>query len=567
MRTLLPLFLIICLTLGTQGFADGESVRQQIKQWVQQLGDESFLVRQRAETLLIRAGIQAYPELQRAKQSHDVEIVRRTEYVLSQIEQTLRDTEHRETADWIQLYTGASDLASKARIIWYLADPIPTYAEEKGFEKCEGLQTLCRLIRFEESSALRLEVAKTLIASPPFSPMQRQKWYQHIQDNFFEPGEDELFQSLALYAKLWCDLNDASEKKTPAFQERVREVSAKTLRLLERPENSIQRGSSVDILLHYAVAELQDAAGLTDDRDQTVSQALAIQPQPMPTSELIQLIGGLEEGLAMNEHLRVGRYLKMQFRLHWARAHFRRVIETGNILPRMLASVEAIRTAELSFDYALAAVLWDEHIEILNSPEYTKDYDPSKQLLRAQKQKAYCLAEKAASEGNWAEVRDIFIQASVFPLVSMDMMDMDLVILAYRLCSQLPDIESEFSDAVETSLKQMWQHIVLDYESLPAMRGERAPMIFNAAAWLLANTDGANTEGDYQSALTLVETALKSDPDNASYLDTLAHAYFLGGKIDEAISVQEEVVRLAPEAVIFRKALERFKQVKAHAKP
>ena len=560
MRTIFPLVLVIGLASGTQGLADGESLRQQIRQWIQQLGDESFFVRQRSETLLIRAGIQAYPELQRAKQSHDVEIVRRAEYVLSQIEQTLLDTENRETAEYIQLYTVARDPASKARIIWYLADPVPSFTFERGFDKCEGLQTLCRLVRFEESSALRLEAAKTLIASPPVLPMQRQKWYRHIRDHFLEPGDDELCQCLAHYAKLWCDLDDADEKTTPAFQDRVRGVSAEVLRLLEKPENSIQIGSGIDILLHYAVAEVQESAGLIAERDATVSRALAIQPQPMQTSELIQLIGGQEEGQVMNEHCRVGWYLNMRFRLHWAMAHFQRVLETGDIFPRMLASEVAAETSTLAFDYSTAAAFWDKHLEILNSPEYTEGHDPSQQILRAQKQKTYCLAEKAASEGNWDEVREIITQTSAIPVVSLRMADMELVILAYRLCAHLPNIESEFKDMVMSSLKQMWQFIVLDYESLPALRWEKMPMLCNAAAWLLANT-----EGDYQSALTLIEAALKSEPDSATYLDTLAHVYFLGKKFDEAVRTQERVVRMAPEAVLFQKALERFQQAKNSA--
>jgi hypothetical protein len=45
-------------------------------------------------------------------------------------------------------------------------------------------------------------------------------------------------------------------------------------------------------------------------------------------------------------------------------------------------------------------------------------------------------------------------------------------------------------------------------------------------------------------------------------LDTLAHVYFLGGKVDEAISTKEKVHRLAPEAVIFHNAMEQFKQAK-----
>jgi len=90
------------------------------------------------------------------------------------------------------------------------------------------------------------------------------------------------------------------------------------------------------------------------------------------------------------------------------------------------------------------------------------------------------------------------------------------------------------------------------------MRRIKMLTAFNWAAWLLANTDG-----DYQTALILVEAALKIEPDDIAILDTLAHVYFLGGKVDEAIRVQEQVVRFAPEAVVFQRALERFKKQKS----
>jgi tetratricopeptide (TPR) repeat protein len=168
------------------------------------------------------------------------------------------------------------------------------------------------------------------------------------------------------------------------------------------------------------------------------------------------------------------------------------------------------------------------------------------------------LAEKAAAEGNWTAVQEIILQQWADSDVSVDSTaDMDIIILAYRLCKQNPDIDQEFKDCVESMLKRMWQAIVLDFDSRLELRAERIPSTCNLAAWLLANTDG-----DYQSAATLMEAALKITADDVSFLDTLAHVHFLGGKIDEAIHTQEQVVRMAPEAVIFQNTLKRFKQAK-----
>ena len=549
-RTILHFFLVLSLAAGTQGFADEESSRTQIQQWIQQLGDESFLLRQRAESLLIRAGIQAYPDLQRAKQSRDVEVAQRAEAILSQIEQTFLDSENRSIAFWVQQYMTAPSSALKAQIIWILANP--TLDLNNG----EGVSMLCRLVRFEGNAALRLEAAKSLIASPPFLPAQRKKWYRYIQDNLHDPGDDELLQCVAQYAKLWCALDAANEKTTPAFQEQVRQVSAETLRLLEKPENGILPGSGVDILLRYAVAELQDAAGLNEDRDKVVSAALAVQADTTRETELTLFVG-LDDELPINEHFYVGQCLRWRYRFHWALPHFQKVIETGHVLVRVEASEEAAKIALYLADYSSAASFFGKRIEILQSPDY-KGSNTAQLVPLAQRQKAYCLAEKASAEENWTAASEAVLQALAVSNARIAVDDIDLVILAHRICKQRSDVDQEFRDKAGQILKQVWQSIVDDYNRVPELRVEKLPGTCNSAAWLLANTDG-----DFQSALTLVEAALKAAPDDPSILDTLAHVYFLGGKFDEAIRVQEDVVRAAPEAVVFHRALERFKRAQA----
>jgi tetratricopeptide (TPR) repeat protein len=551
-RNIFPVFLVLCLTSATLGFTEEESARQPIRQWVQQLGDESFLVRQRAETLLIRAGIQAYPELQRAKQSHDLEIVRHAEYVLSQIEQTFLELENQDTAFWIQSYMLALTLTDKVRYMWGLADPM------SGLSRGEGQQTLCRLVRFEESTPLRLEAVKTLIASPPLAPTLRQRWYRHIRDNFNESDDDELHQCLAHYANLWWTLDIADEKTTASFQKQVRQVGTETLRLLERPENTIYVGSSIDILLHYAVAELQDAAGLIEDRDKTAALALAVQPQPVKLPEIP--IGDVNSNLLMFEHFHVGQYLLERFRLHWASVHFQKVMERGDVFLRRLASEKVVAIALDHFaDYSLANAFCDKHLEILDSTEYrATGNDPAQPIAQGQRRKTYCLAAKAAAEENWDEVREAIMKAWSTAHLPWDPTDMGILILAYQLCKRQPGIDREFKEKMDSVHKQLWQRMVQNYEHLVSEdRLIAMPSTCNSAAWLLAHTDG-----DYTSALTLVESALEVTPDDPGILDTLAHVYFFGGKIEEAIRTQEQVVRMAPESVVFRQALERFQQAK-----
>ena len=552
------LLLILFFTAGTLCFADEESVRSQIQKWVQQLGDESYLVRQRAESLLNRTGIQAYPELQRAKQSADIEVARRAEYILSQIEQAFRDTENREAAFWIHHYMMVSNPAEKAQTIWALASPF------LDLTKGEGLPTLCRLVRFEENDALRVETAKTLIASPPTSPMARQRWYQSIRDNLQSTGNDEWLQCVADYAQLWCDLNDANVRTTSALQERVRQVGMATFRLLETSEHRIQIGSTTDILLYYAVAELQDAAGLTEEREKTVAAALAIEPKPIQTITPLEQIDVLFGDLLMNEHFYAGLYLKQCYRIHWAMAHFQKVMDTGDIALRIKASEFAAESAIYLAEFATAATLFSKHIEMLRGTDHLRN-DAESLISQAERRRAYCLAEKAAEEENWARVRDIIVQVwAAEPPGHRDLWgdggDIDLVIMAHRLGKQIPNFESEFKDVMASQLKKTWNSIIADIDDpFPDMRQKKMVNAFNTAAWLLANMDG-----DYHSALTLIEATLKIEPEEIGIQDTLAHVYFLGGNVDDAIRVQEQVVRAAPDVVSFQRALERFKNGKTN---
>ncbi|MCL2005456.1 MAG: hypothetical protein FWG73_04755 [Planctomycetaceae bacterium] len=562
MRIPLTLVLIFCLAAQTHSVAADDPVRTQIQHWISQLGDDSFLVRQRAEVLLQHAGIRAYSELRRAEQHYDQEIVRRAEHLLSQIEQSFLAQENRETATWIRWYMEESNPTVRANVIEALADP--TLDLTKG----EGLHTLCRLLRFESDASLRLHAAKTLIAYPPVSTSLRQHWFRHIRDTFSDiglaGGDDALFQTLAKYAELWCDLEDGERMRDVAnMPDRVRQVAADTLNLLTRLENNIHTNSGIDILFHYAVAELYDAAGLVADRDQTVAAALAVVPQPFQAPELVLPVGDVDRSLFMHEHYHTAMCLLLRFRLHWAMAHFEKVIESGNVLLRVPASESAAHIALYLADYVLAAEFYDTQIAILNSPEYRAGHDPTRQIAEASKQKLYCLAKQHFNDENWAEARAMTMQALAVSDAPIEMQDIDLAILAYRLACR-PDVDLAFKNAADGVLPQVWRSIANFHVNWGAgeMRLERLPIVANAAAWLLANTDG-----DYRSALVLSESALHSNLDDVNFLDTLSHVYFLGGDIEGAVRTQERVVRIASEVVVFRRALERFRSALRNAMP
>jgi tetratricopeptide (TPR) repeat protein len=331
------------------------------------------------------------------------------------------------------------------------------------------------------------------------------------------------------------------------------------LKLLERPENNIQSGNVMDILLHHAVAELQDAAGLIEDRNKTTAAALAIQPAPMQTTELLVPIS-LYDQCEMIEHFYVGWTLSHRYRLHGAIAHYQKVMEAGHIDLRLPASEDIAKIyASYLVDYPSALIWIDKHLTILEK-EY-KGSDAKARIALIQKRKTYYLAEQAAAEGNWTDVWLLLAKVWSMPNtpgVQEFAEDVDSLILAHHVCKQQSILAAGFADTMEAHRKTIWNRLETDYNRTPReSQPEKMVQMCNRAAWLLANMDG-----DYRSALILAEAALKDEPDDVGVLDTLAHVYFLGGKVDEAIRTQEQVVRLVPEVVRFRQALERFKDAK-----
>jgi tetratricopeptide (TPR) repeat protein len=222
---------------------------------------------------------------------------------------------------------------------------------------------------------------------------------------------------------------------------------------------------------------------------------------------------------------------------------------------RLNSSKDAAENAVLTADYTAALVFFDKHREIADSTDYRKLRMNTPQLLaESQIRILYCKAEIAAAAGDWDRVHE-FVSAG---LKDTEMPDVDLVILAHRLCKEKPDVDPAFKEHLKRQIQKLWMNIGQSfYQTLPEKRRLEAVKMCNQAAWMLANLDG-----DYASALALIETALKAKPDDCSMMDTLAHVYFLGGRVEDAIQTQEKVVLLAPEATLFRIALDRFKQGK-----
>lgn len=77
----------------------------------------------------------------------------------------------------------------------------------------------------------------------------------------------------------------------------------------------------------------------------------------------------------------------------------------------------------------------------------------------------------------------------------------------------------------------------------------------NGAAWL-----AAQCERRLNDALKHAETAVRLQPDNAAYLDTLAEVHFRRGDATEAVEIEERAVKLAPDDPEIAAQMKKFRE-------
>jgi tetratricopeptide (TPR) repeat protein len=257
------------------------------------------------------------------------------------------------------------------------------------------------------------------------------------------------------------------------------------------------------------------------------------------------------------------------------------VIADGHVSLQSQACSQAADTAMLLADYPAAIGFIDKQIQIVGGQEYTRKFSDSAALIPALKrQKSYCEAKIAEEKEDWKEVhaktaaylewaasnlpgpKPVPVTALTRQIINSNssamaaIVDDDWLILAYEANKMLPQAGDEYyGPRLQQMLWHLWNVIYMSWQPHPL------EVKCNRAAWLLAHTDG-----HYETALAMVERALRVRTDDPSFLDTLAYVYFSAGKIDEAVQTQEKAVRFAPEVVVFRKALDQYRKEKEKEK-
>jgi len=105
---------------------------------------------------------------------------------------------------------------------------------------------------------------------------------------------------------------------------------------------------------------------------------------------------------------------------------------------------------------------------------------------------------------------------------------------------------------------EMWQDAANAYEACVHDSPSDAGAL-NGAAWFFATTQSKLRNP--AKALEYATRAVAAAPKDANILDTLAEAYFINGRIDQAVATEQKAVALAPGNEELQKQLKRFKDV------
>jgi tetratricopeptide (TPR) repeat protein len=494
-----------------KGAAPPESA-QRVRQLVQQLGDNDYSVRQRAQDELAKLGFAAFDLLSEAADNEDLEVATRARYLLRLMRvQWTRDDDPSAVKALLDGYDSLSLDERIARMQKLAAMPATA-----------GVAALCRLVRYELSPMLSKSAAVAILNREPIPPADEPKLGGIVRENLAGSSQTAA-KWLLTYLALRKD-----PKATMAAWNRLVEVEQGVLR--RTPDRSSPR--IVGCLL-YDLAVAQAGQGLQDLADKTAQRAR----QVIPGRTAADLYG----------HLLMAYSLRRRGLFPWAVEEYRQVMRSS--FPEC-AAMGYIALSEMYHDIGddpdAAQTIQDALKMVdqraLENLEAVTDHSVAE--LRARMN--YFLACHWQAKGDAAKHRQYVEEAlKVYPT------EVDSLIARYRLPDQDPDYRKKTRELIGRAVAGMREEIEKTPEDATG---------YNQLAWLLGNT-----EGDLDEALRLVQKSVELSPDNGAYYDTMGRVCYARGDYPNAVKYQSLAAELEPHSGLILKQLQLFKdQLREH---
>lgn len=500
-----------------------ESRKAQIQQFIAQLGNDDYAVRQRAQDELVKFGFDAYDELSAAANHRDLEVASRARYLLRLIRVQWTAEDDPPVVKKILQDYGMQDLGIRAEKIVALARLL----------KGAGLPALCRLVQFEKSPVLSKFAAITIMRRDPSDPARRAAYHQVLRTLL-----DKSRQPAAVWLTTYVRF-----RKDPTA------VLPEWTRLIEAEEALERRDwgqSSPEFLaaLVYQQAEIELEQGKAEAAEETARRA-----RERPTTS---------RRTSLAAHLPTARALRERGLFRWAEAEFRHVIAGG--LSGAWGRAQ-IGLSEMFHDqgrYLAAAEARKEVVQAIEKNRLRGDAVAELQMDVAQirAQMNYLYACHWQEQGDRAKQRKYLDDA-----IQANPQDVETLIACYRLPDQTPEYRRKISDLIERAAEAMLTEIDDEPDEPNDPYGARANGL-NQYAWLIGNT-----EGDLDKARRFAEKALELSPDNGAYCDTLGRVYYTRGDLANALKYQTMAHEAEPHSGLIAKQLKLFQEAMAKKKP
>jgi len=552
---------------------------------IRQLGDEDYFVRQRAQEQLAQFGHEAFDLLTAAENDDDIEISTRVRYLLKLLR-----------IEW----TRPEDSAGVKGLLkdYEVLDPAHRETRIAALAKLpdqEGVPALCRLVRYESSQVLSKQAAAALLEIPIETPADALRRDQEIEKQLAHsprPGArwllllgrlDQDAEAQAAWNE-WVEqelatLEEAPEQTLPSLAMILLKRQTLFLQAADRAEEaravmrrivSLEDGESdslsalVDWLADRQAWDILDEVGQRFanrlDQDPLLWYSVAGARQKQGREDAVREAVERARKAAPGDpesRFRLAYRLQQRGMIPFAVEEYRHVIELGP--PGNLNTLGA--------QWVLAELLHDQGDELGAAEVLLPCVAAMEENLKNGNQ-----VQNGGREPRVVRARMKFFRASHLgpdqleqrialfdEAIKDEPYDADVLIGLYRLPNPSPERRAD----TLAKIKQATEHFRRKIEH----NGDE-PMWYNQFAWLVSNT-----EGDQDECLAHSKKSLELQPNEAGYLDTLAHCYYARGEYAEAVKTQAMAAQLEPHSrqiadklAQFRRALEQSKNT-ADPKP
>ena len=558
-----------------------------VAELIQQLGDEQYAVRQRAQEQLRNLGVITFDALLDACRHEDVEIALRARYLIRSMSVPWSaDTDAPPVKNILRHY-GETSHAERRNRMQQLAR----------LKDSQGIAAICRLMRFESDGILSKQAALCAIHHTPPDDQEQRTWLAGVIRQNVGRSKRPASEWLRAYAHTlvapesalseWDRITQGELLTFAQFPHQtdrrlVRDLLRWQVDLLRRlgqqQESLVVVRRTIDLLegrreelfdfvdwlldreawivvdevadrfpnefyqrprLVYRLAEARKLCGDHESASDTAKRALKMEGQP-------------------DHHILMASYLTSRLLYDWAEAEYRHVLESTN----------REDSTHLEARFFLSDMLFDTQREldaaqVLSVAAETIERDPKvvshlpfpRHAHEVRGASYYYYAVHHARRGEHSAERDYLRQA-----VAADPSNPDFIIAMYRCPDSEPEWTVDTMRRINGAKTRLRKQIEVQEEELRAHPRKQAPAEelardYNELAWLISNT-----EGDFAAAIRYSKKSLEVLADNAAFLDTLARCYYAAGDLKNAVKSQTRAAELAPYYQQIHRQLETFQK-------